>query len=68
MQFKDFVCSVNERAEKQYNELEKRVTRESRQYDRYDDKQLIEKYRNSSGTTRAACAMVIKKRREGSNR
>ena len=65
MKFKDIVRTVNDRAEKQYEELEKRVTRESRQYDRYDDKQLIEKYRNSSGTTRAACAMAIKRRKEG---
>ena len=65
MKFKDIVRTVNDRAEKQYEELEKRVTRASRQYDRYDDKQLIEKYRNSSGTTRAACAMAIKRRKEG---
>lgn len=65
MKFKDIVRTVNDRAEKQYEELEKRVTRASRQYDRYDDKQLIEKYRNSSGMTRAACAMAIKRRKEG---
>ena len=68
MQFKDIVRFVNDRAEKSYDELEKRVTRASRYYERYDDRQLIEKYRNSSGETRAACAMVIKKRKEGSNR
>lgn len=67
MRFKDIVSSVNNRAEKQYDELEKRVTRASRQYERYDDQQLVEKYRNSSGETRAACAMAIKKRRNGSN-
>ena len=65
MKFKDIVRTVNNRAEKQYEELEKRVTRASRQYDRYDDKQLIEKYRSSSGMTRAACAMAIKRRKEG---
>lgn len=65
MQFKDFVRSVNDRVEKEYNELEKRVEHESRRYERYDDQQLIEKYRNSSGMTKAACGMVIKKRREG---
>lgn len=68
MQFKDIVNAVNNQAEKRYNEVNQRVTRISRQYERYDDRQLIEKYRNSSGDTKAACGMVIKKRREGANK
>lgn len=67
MRFQNIVGFVNNYAEKRHNELEKRVTRASQQYERYDDQQLVEKYRNSSGETRAACAMVIKKRRSGSN-
>lgn len=68
MEFKKVVNYLNNQAEKRQNELEKRVTRTARQYERYDDEHLIAKYRNSSGETRAACAMVIKKRREESNR
>ena len=63
MGFWEFVRSVNEHAEKQAVELEREVTRASRKYERYDDRRLVETYRNASGIERTACAMEIKRRR-----
>ena len=68
MSFRDIMEAINDDAEKQYRRVEKAVTRESRKYEKYDDQQVATIYRNSSGLERAACAMVLRNRREESDR
>lgn len=67
MAFLEFIRSVNDYAEKQSSKLEKEVTRASQKYGRYDDRRLVETYRNATGIEKAACAMEIKKRRSGAD-
>lgn len=67
MDFLDFISSVAKNAERQRDDLERKVTRASRKYERYDDRRLVDTYRNSTGIERAACAMEIKKRRSGAD-
>lgn len=67
MDFRKIVNSVNKKAERERDRLERDVTRASRKYERYDDSRLVDTYRNSTGIERAACAMEIKKRRSGAD-
>lgn len=67
MDVRKIIGSMNDYAEKQRDRLEREVTRASRKYERYDDRRLVDTYRNSTGIERAACAMEIKKRRSGAD-
>lgn len=67
MDVRKIIGSMNDYAEKQRDRLERDVTRASRKYERYDDRRLVDTYRNSTGIERAACAMEIKKRRSGAD-
>ena len=67
MDVRNIIGSMNDYAEKQRDRLERDVTRASRKYERYDDRRLVDTYRNSTGIERAACAMEIKKRRSGAD-
>lgn len=67
MDVRKIIGFMNDYAEKQRDRLEREVTRASRKYERYDDRRLVDTYRNSTGIERAACAMEIKKRRSGAD-
>ena len=67
MDVRKIIGSMNDYAEKQRDRLEREVTRASRKYERYDDRRLVDTYRNSTGIERAACAMEIKKRRSSAD-
>ena len=67
MNVRKIIGSMNDYAEKQRDRLEREVTRASRKYERYDDRRLVDTYRNSTGIERAACAVEIKKRRSGAD-
>lgn len=63
MSFRESIQAVLDIAEKQRDRLERDVTRTSRKYEQYDERRLVETYRNATGIERAACAMEIKRRR-----